>query len=268
MSQTPINSTHHHLHHQCHHNLLNVHIIAEFNLDLTLQFKHLLKPLQKFNLHHILLDPLPAPNPKLTTDFYTPVANEINHLLFSVMYLAAARSNNSHTLHFAMLTGDDAKVVQHWQRDDDFPAHTVTIPNVPTFNILNPGYTTFPSLWWTKSDITLFITRTEWTWGPPGQSIPPTRQQPARTANMIIHDYPIYVCMDFSTNLSPILCLDPMQPPPPAFVQETPLPCFMLKFAQFPTRTSTVTSTYNIVVTQEYDRDDTNQEQDPYTVEI
>ena len=85
---------------------------------------------------------------------------------------------------------------------------------------------------------------------------------------MIVHEYPTYVCMDFSTNLSPILCLDPMQPPPPPYVQETPLPCFMLKFAQFPTRTSTVTSTYNIVVTQEYDRDDTDQDQDAHTVEI
>ena len=50
---------------------------------------------------------------------------------------------------------------------------------------------------------------------------------------MTLHDYPIYVCMEFSTNLSPILCLDPMQPPPP-----------------------------------DYDKDDTDQDQDTYMVEI
>ena len=104
------------------------------------------------------------------------------------MYLAAARSNQSHTLHFALLTGDDAKIVKQWQEDDQFPAQSVTLPNIPTFNILNPGFTTFPSLWWTKSDVHLYTTRTEWQWGPPTQPLPPSMAPPTRTANMTLHN--------------------------------------------------------------------------------
>ena len=175
------------------------------------------------------------------------------------MFLAAARSNQTHTLHFAMLTGDDAKLVKQWQDDNQFPLQHVTIPNVPTFNILNPGFTNFPSLWWTKSDVHLYFTRQVWQWGPRGSSIPPTSTPPTRTSNITLRTHPIYVCMDFSSSLSPILCLDPNQPPPPAFIDVTPLPCSILKFAQFPPRRATYTSTYNVVVTQDMNRDD----QDP-----
>ena len=65
--------------------------------------------------------------------------------------------------------------------------------------------------------------------------------------------------MDFSSKLSPILCLDPNQPPPPPYIDITPIPCSIVKFAEFPPRRQTYTSTYNIVVTQDINKDD----QDP-----
>ena len=93
--------------------------------------------------------------------------------------------------HFSfILTVGDAKLVKQWKEDNQFPHQHVTIPNDPTFNLLNPGFTTFPSLWWTKSDIHLYFTQQVWQWGPRGNSIPPTATAPTRTSNITLFTYP------------------------------------------------------------------------------